>query len=42
MLRAARNLEQIQLGVDTALDGAAFEDPKTAELAAEALRMVPK
>ena len=42
MLRAADNLEQVQLGVDTALDGAAFEDPRTAELAAEALRIVPK
>jgi hypothetical protein len=38
MLRAASNLEQVLLGVDTALDGAAFEDPRTAELAAEALR----
>ena len=41
MLRAASNPEQVQLGVDTAMDGAAFEDPRTAELAAEALRTVP-
>jgi hypothetical protein len=41
MLRAAGNLEQVQLAVDTALNGAAFDDPRTAELAAEALRTVP-
>ena len=42
MLRAASNLEQIQLAVDTALTGAALEHPRTAELAAEALRPVPR
>lgn len=41
MLRVAGNVEQVQLAIDTALKGAAFHDPKTAELAAEALRTAP-